>query len=385
MAGVEKGKAPLRILHLHSTFGAGGKEARAVALMNAFGKGLRHAIVSAEPGATGARAAIDKAVEVGFPFGFPPLTGSFSVTRLRKLARAMKDFDLVLTYNWGAMDAAMAHAMFAPSMGLPPLVHHEDGFNQDEATRLKTTRNWYRMVALSRASAIVVPSRRLEQVALGPWRFPRAKVVRIANGVDTAAYARPADPKALPRVVKRKDERWVGTMAGLRAVKNLPRLVRAFAPLDDLWQLVILGEGPEREAIHAEAVRLGVAHRLHMPGHIADPSRAVGLFDIFALSSESEQFPLSVVEAMAAGLPVAAPAVGDIAEIVAPENAPYIGAPGDEAALAAALAALAASDTLRRDVGAANRTRASAEFDRAGMVDAYARLYARVLGRESFP
>lgn len=377
--------APLRILHLHSTFGTGGKEARAVALMNAFGKGLRHAIVSAMPGATGAKAAIDKSVEVGFPFGFPPLTGKFSIQRLRKLARAMKDFDLVLTYNWGAMDAAMAHALFAPSMGLPPLVHHEDGFNEDEVHRLKPTRNWYRMVALSRASAVVVPSRRLEQVALSAWRLPREKVVRIANGVDTAAFAVTPDPKVLPRVVKRRDERWVGTMAGLRAVKNLPRLVRAFAPLDELWQLVILGEGPERDAIHAEAVRLGVAHRLHMPGHFAHPSQAAGLFDVFALSSDSEQFPLSVVEAMAAGLPVAAPAVGDVAEIVAPENAPYIVAPGDEDALAWALAALAASDALRRQVGEANRAKACAEFDRADMVAAYARLYARVMGRETFP
>jgi len=380
-----KRAAPLRILHLHSTFGTGGKEARAVALMNAFGKGLRHAIVSAMPGATAAKAGIDKSVEAGFPFGFPPLTGKFSIQRLRKLARAMKDFDLVLTYNWGAMDAAMAHALFAPSMGLPPLVHHEDGFNEDEVRRLKPTRNWYRMIALSRASAVVVPSRRLEQVALKTWRLPREKVVRIPNGIDTAAYAVPPKPDALPRVVKRRDERWVGTMAGLRAVKNLPRLVRAFAPLDELWQLVILGEGPERDAIHAEALRLGVAYRVHMPGHFAEPWQAAGLFDIFALSSDSEQFPLSIVEAMAAGVPVAAPGVGDIAEIVAPENAPYITAPADEAALSKALAALAASDTLRKQVGAANRAKACAEFDRADMVAAYAGLYARAMGRESFP
>ncbi|MFX7914533.1 hypothetical protein ABTK35_19880, partial [Acinetobacter baumannii] len=92
---------------LHSTFDAGGKERRAVALMNAFARGgakLRHTVVSGVPQATGARAEIDKAVPVTFPFGFPPLSGKFSVARLRQLARAMQDFDLVLTYNWGAMD-----------------------------------------------------------------------------------------------------------------------------------------------------------------------------------------------------------------------------------------------------------------------------------------
>ncbi|WP_338467844.1 glycosyltransferase family 4 protein [Novosphingobium sp. ZN18A2] len=384
MARVTGGK-PLRILHLHSSFGTGGKEMRAVALMNAFGKGLRHAIVSAQPGATGAKALIGKDVEAGFPFGFPPLAGKFGIRRMQKLARAMKDFDLVLTYNWGAMDAAMAHAMFAPSMGLPPLVHHEDGFNEDEAVRLKPTRNWYRMVALSRASAVVVPSRRLEQVALRAWRQHPGKVVRIPNGIDTAAYARPVKPDVLPRLVKRRDERWVGTLAGLRPVKNLPRLVRAFAGLDDLWQLVIFGEGPEHDAIRAEAEALNVAHRVFLPGHVDEPWKATGLFDIFALSSDSEQFPLSVVEGMAAGLPVVAPAVGDIAEIVAAENAPYIAPPGDEAALSDALAAVAASQSLRETIGKANRARAAAEFDRADMVSAYAALYARALGRESFP
>jgi glycosyltransferase involved in cell wall biosynthesis len=174
-------------------------------------------------------------------------------------------------------------------------------------------------------------------------------------------------------------------MAGLRPVKNLPRLVRAFAAMPQDWQLVILGEGPEREAILEEALRLDFGHRVHLPGHVADPASVVGLFDLFALSSDSEQFPLSVVEAMAAGLAIAAPAVGDIASVVAEDNAPYIVRPGDEKALADALCALAADDALRARLGAANRTRARAEFDEAAMETRYAAVYAAALGRPSFP
>ena len=151
-----------------------------------------------------------------------------------------------------------------------------------------------------------------------------------------------------------------------------------------LLHLVILGEGPEREAIRQEAARLNIVHRVHLPG-FADPAKAAGLFDIFALSSDSEQFPLSVVEAMAAGLPVAAPAVGDVPQIVAEPNRPFIVEPGNEAALADALERLAADPGLRKALGQANKARAQERFDESGMVEAYRALYAGVMGRETLP
>lgn len=377
--------APLKVLHLHSTFDAGGKERRAVALMNHFRRGVEHHIVSAQPTAMGARPLIDKRVAAFFPFGFPPLAGKLHIGRLQKLGRAMQGFDLILTYNWGAMDAAMAHAVFGQTMGLAPLIHHEDGFNADEAGGLKRSRNWYRMVALARASALVVPSRQLEGIALGTWRQPQGRVRLIANGIDTAAYGRKPRPDVLPRVVKRPGEKWLGTLAGLRAVKNLPRMVRALAALPPEWQLVILGEGPEREAIRAEAIRLDLGHRVHLPGHVSDPAAAVGLFDLFALSSDSEQAPLSVLEAMAAGLAVASPAVGDVAAMVAEPNRPFITPAGNDAAFTEALSTLCREDVTRRRIGEANRQRARAEFDQSVMFARYAEVYGAALGRTTFP
>lgn len=376
---------PLRLLHLHSSFAAGGKELRAAKLMNAFGPGVEHTVVSAEPDAMGAAAAIDGSTAVSYPADFPPLNGRPGPGRLWRLAQAMRHFDLVLTYNWGAMDAVMAHTLYQRALHLPPLVHHEDGFNQDEAVKLKRGRTWYRRVALKRAQALVVPSRQLETIALRTWLVPRQQVHRIANGIPVHAYGDKPRPDALPRVIKHKGELWLGTLAGLRAVKNLPRLVRAFAALPEQWQLVILGEGPERDAIRAEAQRLGLGHRVHLPGFARDPARVMGLFDLFALSSDSEQFPISVVEAMAAGLAVVAPRVGDVEAMVAAPNRPYLSVPGDEAALAAHLAALAADPQLRAAIGQANRVRAVADYDEAAMIAAYRAVYAGVLGRSSFP
>jgi glycosyltransferase involved in cell wall biosynthesis len=278
------------------------------------------------------------------------------------------------------MDAALAHTLFADVYKLAPLVHHEDGFNEDEAGGLKASRNFYRRIALGRSAAIVVPSRTLERIALETWDQPRSKVRLIPNGIDTAALGRPQKRDALPRVIKQKGELWVGTLAGLRKVKNLPALVRVFRDLPEPWQLVIAGEGPEREAILAEAQACGIEHRVHLPGFVADPSKAAGLFDIFALSSVSEQFPISVVEAMAAGLPIAAPRVGDISAMVASENGPWLSAPEDEAGLAQSLHALAADQVLRRRVGEANRAKARAEYDEARMIERYGALYRGLIG-----
>ncbi|HUD31083.1 MAG TPA: glycosyltransferase [Novosphingobium sp.] len=375
----------MRLLHLHSSFAAGGKELRAARLMNVFGGGLEHTVVSAQPGAFGAKVALDPALDVRFPEDFPSLQGRPTPLRLLRIARAMRGFDLVLTYNWGAMDAVLAHRLYARLLRLPPLVHHEDGFNEDEAAGLKPARNLFRRLALAGAAALVVPSRRLEDIALRAWRQPRRRVKLIINGIPVAAYRDAPPPDAIAGLAKAPGEKWVGTLAGLRAVKNLPRLVRAFAGLPPEWRLVILGEGPERAAIEAQARSCGVAGRVSLPGFVPDPSRAVGLFDLFALSSDSEQFPISVVEAMAAGLPVASPAVGDVAAMVSGENRSYVTPPGDEAALAWAMAELAGNAALRRTVGEANRGLAEAQYDENTMISAYARVYGTAMGLVSFP
>jgi len=353
--------------------------------MNLFGRGVTHTVVSAEREAYAAAAAVDSGIAVSYPDDFPALAGPLRLGRLQALARAMAGHDLVLTYNWGAMDAVMAHTLFSQMLRLPPLVHHEDGFNEDEAQRLKPMRNWYRRIGLGRAAGLIVPSERLERIALDTWQQPRWRVRRIGNGIPTRDYPGRPRADALPRVIKRRGELWLGTLAGLRAVKNLTRLVRAFAGLPEEWQLVILGEGPEREAIRAEAMRLEVGHRVHLPGFVADPGKVLGLFDLFALSSDSEQFPISVVEAMATGLAIASPAVGDVAGMVASENAQFIVAPGRDDTLAEALRTLAADPALRARIGAANQARARADYDEAAMLAAYRETYAGALGRQSFP
>ncbi|MBY0519786.1 MAG: glycosyltransferase, partial [Sphingomonas sp.] len=213
------------------------------------------------------------------------------------------------------------------------------------------------------------------------WRQPRARVHRIANGIPVARYAEPPAARAIPGFRRKPDEIVVGTLAGLRTVKDLPMLVRAVGGVSARVRLVIVGEGPERATIEQAAAAMGIADRLHLPGFLPEPHRYIGLFDIFALSSQSEQFPISVVEAMAAGLPVTAPPVGDVAAMVAEENRPFITPYHGEVFLRDAIQHLARDKALRQTIGAANRAKAQAQFDEQAMLAAYASLYADAIGK----
>jgi L-malate glycosyltransferase len=374
-----------RILHLHSSFDLGGKEARTAKLMNHFGAKAEHVILSANPDAMGARDAIDSRIKVDYPGdAAPSLNGMPGMRRYHALGNYMKQFDLVLSYNWGAMDGVMAHTLLTRKMGLPPLIHHEDGFNEDEIVRLKNKRNWFRTIALQRSHSLVVPSKTLEQIARTAWHQSVDKICRFPNGIDVMRYNKRPQRGAFPGFTRRDGEIVVGTIAGLRSVKNLPRLVRAIAAAGPNIRLAIAGEGPERGAIMAEAERLGVKDRVMMPGFLKDPARYVGLFDIFALSSDSEQYPISLVEAMTAGCAVAATDVGDVRNIVSLANRDFIVPREDEDALSNAIATLAGDSALRTKIAEDNRRRAFSEYGDATMFARYRQLYGSAMGRADF-
>jgi glycosyltransferase involved in cell wall biosynthesis len=213
-----------------------------------------------------------------------------------------------------------------------------------------------------------VPSEVLEEIARRTWKQPAARLHRIANGIDTALYAGKPELRAIPGFVPNGKEVVIGALAGLREVKNLPLLVRACGGIAGRFRLVIVGEGPERAAIESTAAAMGIADRVVMPGFLGRPHRFVG------------HFPISVVEGMAAGLPVVSTPVGDVPRMVAAENAPFVTG-GDEVLLRDALQALVSDAALRSRVGAANRAKARAEFDEGIMIARYKALYGAAMGR----
>ena len=372
-----------RVLHIHGSLAAGNPLAeRCARLIDAFGGRLRHTMVSGD-GDWSALDGITKGVPVEHREHFPGLKGLPTPGRLQKLAQAMTDCHLVLSYGRGSIDAALARTMFSEVYALPPLVHHEDGSDETARQRRGLRSAWSRRIGLGKAAGLVVPTEAMEAVALTDWQQPLGRVKLIRDGVDVEALAGKRKGDAIPRLLKRPGERWIGCQARFDGSETLGALLRALGDIASEWHLVLLGEGPARAAIAAQVTELTLDHRVHFVPRLPDPATLTRLSDIVALSDGLEPLPRAALEAMGAGKPLVGFDQAELAASLATENGEFLLAPGDEGGLHGALERLAGDDFLRQRIGAANRERAVVERDAKVMIAAYRRLYASAMGRET--
>jgi glycosyltransferase involved in cell wall biosynthesis len=145
--------------------------------------------------------------------------------------------------------------------------------------------------------------------------------------------------------------------------------------------LHLVGDGPLRAGLEALAATLGVRDRVTFQGLQADPAAAYRAFTVFALPSHTEQMPLSLLEAMASGLPVAGSDVGDVRAMLPEGSRAGLGPPGDPGPLARALQTLLADAERRRREGAANRARCEAHYELAACLQRWIALYRAATGR----
>jgi glycosyltransferase involved in cell wall biosynthesis len=357
----------LHVLHVFASFGIGGVPLRLTRIINHFGKRLRHTVISLDNDFEAAKTfAVDIDVELMPP---PPPSSVWPRNLLDNIAtlRRLRP-GLMVTYNWGAIEWAMANCLWS----VAPHIHCESGFGKEEAERQIARRVYFRRWALRRAK-LVVPSHSLATLAREVWRIPQQRITHIPNGVDLARFSRPVTDLVSGIA---PGELVIGTVAPLRPEKNLSRLLRVFAMLGHsiAARLVIAGSGGERFSLEVLAEELGIAERVVFTGQVA-PEAVLGAFDVFALSSDTEQMPNALLEAMAASRAVVAVNVGDVRSMVCEENREFIVEREDIWGFAAAIRRLLADPEKRVSLGRQNRDRVAAEFSQEKMFACYARLF----------
>ena len=270
--------------------------------------------------------------------------------------------------------------------GSTPVLHHEDGFGPDEALAFKRRRVWARQLFLRSVEGIVVPSTTLREIATDRWRVRPERVSWIPNGVRLEEFsAADGHPTLRGELGIPADAVVVGFVGHLRPEKNPVRLVEAAARVECARPLhvLVLGDGPERAALERAARAAGLAERVHLMGYREPLQPFYRAMDLLAVSSDTEQMPVALLEAMASSLPVAATAVGDVARILPSEQARFVVPVGSEVrrALGAAIGALAADPELRARLGRANREVVRERYSFVTMLAAYRRLFEATLAR----
>lgn len=360
---------PIHLLHVFPTFEIGGAQVRTVGLMNALGGMYRHSVVAINGDFSAARR-LDPAVHLQrIQFNRAGIAAN-----ARRFARLTRDTrpDLLLTYNWGAIEAVMGHIL-APAC---PLVHVEDGFGPDEAARLKARRLWTRRILLRRAAAVAVPSRTLERIALERYWLTPDRVEFIPNGVDTARFARRPGVSMRKALRLPPDAFVVGTVGRLRPEKDLVTLVRRFKDAGIPGsRLVFVGDGPSRAEIQAAVRSFGLVDQCVFAGEVVDASAVYSAFDLFAMTSVTEQMPMGLLEAMSSSLPVLCTDAGDSASILDGSPSPQVLPRCEAGQYVELLRVLAADPDRRRSNGGWNRERVVSAFSLDAMVRSWDHLY----------
>jgi glycosyltransferase involved in cell wall biosynthesis len=209
-------------------------------------------------------------------------------------------------------------------------------------------------------------------------KLPPEKLVVIPNGVDVARF-RDAAPADLATLGLPAGRRWLIAVGRLHEQKGydwlLPLLPPVFAAHPE-YDLLIVGSGPQREALFQQARELHIAPRVHFAGWQPNVPELLKAADVLLLPSRYEGMPNVILEAMATSLPVVATRVEGTFELLGPLATHQLTPPGDAAAFRTSLLAMLASRGRQIEVGAANQRRAESHFSLAVMVTAYQDLYA---------
>jgi glycosyltransferase involved in cell wall biosynthesis len=257
--------------------------------------------------------------------------------------------------------------------GVPVVICSERTMAMESKWRYRLNR-W----TIGLVDCVVVVSANVRDFCISHIGLPADKLVVIYNGVDLPQDRLAPQGKARADLSLPLDAPIIGAVSRLDPVKGVDVLLRAIALVEDV-HLAIVGDGPERASLAALADDLGVSNRVHWAGHRRDVPRLLPAFDLFVQPSLHEGLSNATLEAMTAGLPVVATAVGGTSEVVVDEVTGFLVPPRDPQALAQGICALLHDSDLRRKMGRAGQARVAQHFSLKHMVEQTQALYERLL------
>jgi glycosyltransferase involved in cell wall biosynthesis len=222
-------------------------------------------------------------------------------------------------------------------------------------------------------------------ITVSRWGTDMGRVFRVAEPSRmTVIHSGIADSPERARGTSSANAR-IAMVARFSAFKDHDVLVRAFARVDPSARLMLIGDGPTRRATERLVSEFGIADRVEFTGDRNDVAQLLSSVDIFVLASKFDHFPISILEAMRAGLPVIATNVGGIPELVAPGETGLLVAPRSVEEMTEALAELIDDNPLRVRMGRAGRARYEKLFSFRRMIDLTRAVYSEVLRERRGP
>lgn len=292
----------------------------------------------------------------------------------RRAWRLFRDIrpDIVHTRNLATIEAQWV----AFAAGVKGRVHGEHGWDMYDLAGSNRKYLLLRKLVKPFIHRFVALSGEIEDYLVQSVGVSPAKLSRICNGVDTVRFQPSAPPAEshLPVVI--------GSIGRMQSVKDPMNLVEAFLELRQQMaqpiRLHMVGDGPLHDQVRQRLQQAGVMDECWIPGHRDDIPECMAVMDIFALPSRAEGISNTILEAMAAGLPVVATDVGGNGELITSQTGQLVAA-ADSRALAAGLRYYAEQAEVRQDAGRQARQRCLEQFSLESMVANYQTLYQSLI------
>jgi len=308
--------------------------------------------------------------------GYTPYSLSLAV----KIREVAEQYSLDLVHVHYAIPHATS-AFLAREMLKPQRLPTMTTLHGTDITLVGMMPSYYEITRFSieKSDAVTAVSEFLRKETIREFRIERPIEV-VHNFVDTELFRAECDPAVRARLSP-GGERVIMHVSNFRKVKNLPVVVDVFNEVQRLIpsRLVLVGDGPEREAVERRTEELGLDEKVVFLGdqeYIADLLPAA---DVFLLPSQHESFGLAALEAMSCGVPVVGSKIGGLPEVIAHEETGYLCDPNDVESMKAIVVGLFRNEELRRSIGRSARERAIQEFNRDRVVARYVSAYHRLL------